>query len=93
MPQEEMRSQKTYYKKYNEQLMVGDNNPGSYMMPNFNQMNNRFNTYNNFPTNQQMMTSNVPKNIMQPSEGNEIEDEEEILAGDIYEQAEQYYPK
>jgi hypothetical protein len=56
-------------------------------------MNNRFNTYNNFPPNQPMINPSVPKNIIQPNEGNEIEDEEEILAGDIYEQAENYYPK
>ena len=88
-----MRSQKGYYKKYNEQLFVGDNNQAPYMMPNFNQMNNRFNTYNNFPANQPIINPTVPKNIIQPNEGNEIEDEEEILAGDIYEQAENYYPK
>jgi hypothetical protein len=97
-PQENFPPQnKAYYKKYNEPLM--DNNNPANMMQNFNQMNNRYNTYNNFPQQTQQMNpmvNNIPQQNMMPSNNENIiegEEEEDILAGRIYDQVEQYNPR
>ena len=95
-PQETFPNQnKSYYKKYNESLM--DNSIPQNMMPNFNQMNNRYNTYNNYPQMQQqnpMMNKVQQLNEEFPQiDINDGEAEEDVLAGKIYDHVELYNPK
>jgi RNA recognition motif-containing protein len=95
VPNQDMPPQgKSYYKKYNADLMM-DNNPVN-MMQNFNQMNNtnpRFQQYNNFSQMQNPNINNFPQQSISNENIEEEGEEEDVLAGKIYDEVEQYNPK
>jgi len=88
-PQQFPPQSKELYKKYND----FENMPN--MMNNYNNQmnpsaNNRFNTYNNFPP---QMQNPMMNNFPQQTNDNIDEEEEDVLAGRIYDLVEQYQPK